>query len=210
MPENPNNKISDKVLVEKVRVERNLQAWEILRSRYYSKIFRYCEGILKNIKGFKDVENIVLETFVKAFINLNQYESHFAFSTWVFRISRNLCLNTLKTDFSLIYLDESVDGEDEGYLKHEIVEDRNYLGDPKDTQEVIIEKKEKYDILRDCLGEIDLKFREVILLYYFSDFNDREIAEVLSIPERTVTDRRHNAQEQLRRCLNLKIKFGKK
>ena len=43
-------KLSDKDLVNKVRLERSEQAWEVLRERYYQRIYRYCEEILKNVR----------------------------------------------------------------------------------------------------------------------------------------------------------------
>lgn len=203
-------RLSDKDLVRKV-LKKDEQAWKVLRDKYYQRIYRLCEGILKNAESFQDVEDTVEESFFKAYNNINQYNFEYAFSTWLYTIAKRECYKRLTTNTAFIYLDESVGQEDGGrFTEHDVIADRDIWGETKESQEDELERQEQLIFLRGCMGEIKEEFREVIRLYYVAGLNDREISTTLSMPERTITSRRNTAKRKLRECVDYRRKFGKK
>src|SRR5210317_618084 len=109
-----NSNLSDKAkqdleLVEKAKAG-DQKAYGQLLGKYRDAIYFM---LLKMINNQVDAEDLTIEAFGKAFKNIDQYTPNFAFSTWLFKIATNNCIDFIrKKRASHISLDQTVDGED--------------------------------------------------------------------------------------------------
>ncbi len=165
-------KMTDEELVKKVRSD-NQELFGYLMERYQSKLLRYANNLIRDEFRAKD---IVQETFIKAFINLNGFNLKKKFSSWIYRIAHNEALNVLKKyqkelpmlptfDF------ESAENLEKDFLRKEIV--------------FMVEK---------CLTVIPLTYSEPLALYYIEEKSYEEIGDILKLPQGTVATRINRAK----------------
>jgi RNA polymerase sigma-70 factor (ECF subfamily) len=150
--------------------------------------------ILKMIKDREQVEDLVQETFVKAFDNLNTYSTNYAFSTWLYRIATNHTIDYLrKKKLKTLSIDEPMktkDGEMEMQLPDESAgTDRNII------------RKQRQKIVQKAIKELPKKYRLVIEMRHMEEKSYQEIADVLDLPLGTVKAHIFRARELLYKAL---------
>ncbi|NFG62487.1 sigma-70 family RNA polymerase sigma factor [Clostridium sp. CMCC3677] len=138
-------------------------------------LYRVAKGILKNEER---VEDAIQNTILKAYENIVKIKKHEYFKTWIIRILINECKAIIKKEKRVIYLDET------------IIEG-NY------------EDKYQNIDLETALNNIDEDLRELVVLYYFDDIPQKEIAKILNINETTVRTRLLRARKKLYELLKL-------
>ena len=154
------------------------------QSAYTAIMVRYREPIyylvLKMIKNESDSEDLAIEAFEKAFKKLDQYTPEFAFSTWLFRIATNHCIDFIrKKKVRTTSIDEAIDhGEDSSYKIQ--VE-----GHIKDPEEKFIEKQ-KIHLMRKYVSKLEDPYKTLVELRYFKEWSYDEIAQDQDIPLGTV------------------------
>jgi len=142
----------------------------VLVGRYESKIMRYAN---KFLYAYQDREDAVQEVFIKAYQNIQSFRTHDRFSPWIYRIAHNTFLNVVrKQSREKVHL-FSTDQLFALQIKDQSVEERH-------------EQKQEREILDLCLDKLDVKYREVLVLYYFEEKDYEEIADILQIPKATV------------------------
>src|SRR5699024_8442693 len=123
--------------------------------------------------------SLVQETFVKAFDNLNTYNTNYAFSTWIYRIATNHTIDYLrKKKLKTLSIDEPVKTQS-GEMKMQL---RDYSSG---TDRQII-RKQRRDMVRDAISELPEKYRIVIEQRHMEEKSYQEIAETLDLPLGTV------------------------
>lgn len=120
-------------------------------------------------------EDAVQDTFIKAYNSYSQFKGKSSEKTWIMRIAINVCKNYLRNSWWK-RVDESV------------------VLDNIPTDESLI----KDDTLLLEVMKLSQKYKEVILLFYYQEMKIREIAEILKIPESTVSVRLKRAREKLK------------
>lgn len=164
-------------------------AFAELVSLYQEKIQRLAYRMLNNKV---DTEDIVQETFIRVYLNLNRFDESQNFSTWIYRIGKNLCIDLLRKKKSVYSLDAEFSND----------EDANYyarLHSRESTPEhSVIEKETKTYILK-VIDKLSEKYRSVIILYYLQGLSLLEISEKLNLPVTTVKSRLNRGREQLRK-----------
>ncbi len=156
---------------------------------------RYRESVyftmLKMVKNTDDADDLTIEAFGKAFNRINQYSPTFAFSTWLFKIASNNCIDFIRKKRV------KITSIDTGYTKGdgEIV----YLDVHSQTQnpEEVIIHGQKVKLMRDLVTKLKPKYRELIELRYFEELSYEEIAETLDVPLGTVKAQLFRAREFL-------------
>ena len=154
------------------------------QTAYTAIMVRYREPIyylvLKMIRNESDAEDISIEAFEKAFKKLEQYTPEYAFSTWLFRIATNHCIDFIrKKKLKTTSLDSVVDdGESEG-AKIQI------KGTSKDPEETYIEQQ-KIDLMREYVDKLEEPYKTLVTLRYFKEWSYEEIVNKLEIPLGTV------------------------
>jgi len=153
-------------------------------SAYTAIMVRYREPIyylvLKMIHNESDAEDLAIEAFEKAFNKLEQYTPQYAFSTWLFRIATNHCIDFIrKKKLNTTSIDEAIDDGEGGGKKIQVG------GNTKDPEEKFIEKQ-KIRLMRELVSKLDEPYQTLVKLRYFKELSYEEIAVKKEIPLGTV------------------------
>jgi len=154
------------------------------QSAYTAIMVRYREPIyymvLKMIRNESDAEDLAIETFEKAFKKLDQYTPQYAFSTWLFRIGTNHCIDFIrKKKLKTTSIDEAIDDGEKSTYRYQVE------GNTKDPEESFIEQQ-KIELMRQYVDELEEPYKSLIDLRYFKEWSYDEIAEDRQIPLGTV------------------------
>lgn len=194
---NTNSNLSEKARFDIRLVERakngDQSAYAELMNRYREAIYHM---LLKMVNNANDSEDLTIEAFSKAFKNLDQYTPNFAFSTWLFKIATNNCIDFIrKKRIDHISLDrENGEKDNISYTIHAEI---------PDPEEDLI-KKQKARILRSVVNTLKPRYRKLVELRYFNEFSYDEIAKELDLPLGTVKAQLFRARELLYNILKHK------
>lgn len=184
---------SDAALVERA-LDNDLAAFEQLVTRYQNKIIGYAARMLNDAT---EAEDVAQETFIKAYRSLATFRGESSFSTWLYRIATNLCIDRVRkikrSPKSAYSLDESLDPE----------EDKGGRDVPDTTFEpsVAIEREEIRQRVRETVAEMPEKLRSVIVMCDIQGMSYEDIAAALDVPLGTVKSRLFHARADLGRRL---------
>ncbi len=199
MEVNPNfsaNALNDFNLVGKAK-EGDQKAYAELMQRYKDSIYFMA---LKMVNNKDDAMDLTVETFGKAFENIEKYKPDFAFSTWLFRIATNNCIDFIrKKRVSLVSINSMVD--DDG-------DDRplQIKADTLNPEETSI-KKQQQEQLKIIVDKLPMRYRTLIVLRYFEEQSYEEIAQQLDLPLGTVKAQLFRARDLLSNILNRRKKI---
>jgi len=192
---NPNLSLKaqqDMDLVEKARKGDQLAYGELL-SRYRDAIYFM---LLKMVNSPVDAEDLTIEAFGKAFKNIDQYTPNYAFSTWLFKIATNNCIDFIrKKRTTHVSLDQTMDGEDS------LAPSSMIPADTPDPESTMI-TKQKIKHMRSVVSKLKPRYRTLVELRYFKEYSYEEIASELDIPIGTVKAQLFRARELLLNILN--------
>ena len=167
------------------------KAYEFLVSKHRAAIFHIINRIVRNEDAAND---LVQETFMKAFSSLPSYRSEYRFSTWLYKIAANSSIDFLrKRRIQALSLDRPMETED-GQVEIEVAD---YSFHPEKD----LERKEKRFTIEEAIDSLPVKYREVIIYRHKDDKSYEEIADLLNIPVGTVKARIFRARELLKKKL---------
>jgi RNA polymerase sigma-70 factor (ECF subfamily) len=177
----------DFILVENAR-KGDQKAYAELMGRYRDAIFFM---LLKMVNNTSDAEDLTIEAFGKAFKNINQYTPNFAFSTWLFKIATNNCIDFIrKRRGNVISLDQTFHDDDSSAPATQIQSD---TPDP----ETNMINKQNVKLMRDVVNKLKPRYRKLVELRYFSEYSYEEISLELHLPIGTVKAQLFRARELL-------------
>ena len=159
---------------------------------YQHKLYQICYRMLGNKQ---EAEDIAQEAFVRAYINLHSYDQKRKFSTWIYRIATNLCIDRIRKKKPDYYLDAEVAGTDGLDMYSQIAADEKL---PED----VVAQMELQDRIQYEISRLPDKYRSVIVLKYIEELSLQEISDILDMPLGTVKTRIHRGREALRKQLN--------
>ena len=177
----------DFILIEKAK-DGDEKAYAELMQRYKKPVYHM---ILKMVRNVDDAEDLTIEAFAKAFRNLRKFNPEFTFSTWLFRIATNNCIDFIRkkkletTSISGALKDDNGDNVDMD------IRDINL-----DPQEEAI-KTEKIDLIQHIVTKLPPKYQLLVKLRYFQELSYEEIAVEIDAPLGTVKAQLHRARELL-------------
>jgi RNA polymerase sigma factor (sigma-70 family) len=147
--------------------------------------------LLKMTNNPTDAEDLTIEAFGKAFRNLAQYSPDYAFSTWLFRIAANNCIDFLRKNKRIQFADSlpNEDGESMDYPS-------NIPSGTLGPDEKIIEKQ-KIQLMHEVVEKLKPHYRKLIEMRYFQELSYEEIATELDLPLGTVKAQLFRAREFL-------------
>lgn len=167
------------------------RAFKALLEKYERAVFTIC---LRMVRNREEATDLAQESFIKTFSSLDRYNPAYAFSSWLFKITSNLCIDHLrKRRISTFAMDEPVEGE-----KGEFT--RQYVA-PDPTPDETFSRNEKMQKLDAGIAALPEHYRIMLVLRHQEDMSYEEIAESLAIPLGTVKARIHRAREMLRAIL---------
>ncbi len=149
--------------------------------------------VQRMISNPEDIEDVVIDTFGKAFSNINSYAPDYAFSTWLFKIATNRCIDHIrKKRINTLSINHTYENEDGGYEGIDI--DSGGLSPEEETI-----KEQKNILMRQFVNKLKPNYRELVELRYFEELSYEEIAEKLDLPLGTVKAQLFRARDFLAR-----------
>ncbi|HOW10695.1 MAG TPA: sigma-70 family RNA polymerase sigma factor [Bacteroidales bacterium] len=175
----------DLLLVEQAR-KGNEKAFSTLLNRYRDSIYFL---LLKMVNNTFDAEDLTIEAFGKAFRNLDMFTPEFAFSTWLFKIATNNCIDFIRKK-QLIPgpIDQLQDDQDDMTV--------NLQSDLPDPEESLI-NDQKIAVLRSIVNQLEPRYRKLIELRYYKEYSYEEIAVEMKLPIGTVKAQLYRAKTLL-------------
>lgn len=184
----------DKTLIKKALAGEQRAFTKIL-NRYRSPIYNL---IFKMVHNKEETEDLVQEAFVKAFSSLATFNDDYAFSTWLYKIAINNCIDHFrKKKLKTFSIDNPIDTHN-GIIRREF-SDTSFLPD----HPLLSEEKNK--LIEDAIASLPEKYRISIVLRHSEDKSYEEISQILNIPLGTVKARIFRAREMLKKRLKGKL-----
>lgn len=176
--------LSDEKIVSMV-TEGDKDLFGELIDRYEAKLTRYVKRFTQQEEDVSDVMQIV---FIKAYTNLQSFDTSRSFNSWIYRIAHNESVTHLKKR----------GGEKVSFIDFDTFFPHPFAKEEADTLALSREDK---DHLEKSLADISPKYREVLVLYYYDELSYQEIADVLRIPTATVGVRIKRGKDALHKVL---------
>lgn len=167
------------------------RAFRALLEKYERAVFSIC---LRMVRNRDEATDLAQESFIKVFASLDRYNPDYAFSSWLFKITSNLCIDNLrKRRITTFAMDEPVESD-----KGEFT--RQYVS-PDPAPDETLSRNEKMQKLEKGIAALPEHYRIMLVLRHQEDLSYEEIAESLAIPLGTVKARIHRAREMLKTIL---------
>ena len=184
--------MSDTDLV-RLALEQNQAAYIVLYTRYNIGVRTH---ISRYVSQNEDIEDIMLESFQKAFSQIAMYNPEYKFSTWLFRIARNTALDHIGRK------DREKNNLPTTSISEQLSE-INEIPAPVHNPEEDIIKQQEYDKWLANIDKLKDDYRTVAKMNLLENFGYKEIAETLDLPINTVKTRIRRAKEQLMKMMNV-------
>lgn len=186
---------------EKTWVERaqsgDQEAFRCLVERYQRRVYAVAYGIVRN---HDDAWDIAQESFVKAYRNLGRFQGKSGFYTWIYRITYNLCIDSMRSKGRRSF----VEIDSNRMLEAAVAEEA-----PRQTHPSrVADQKELGKIIQTALGQLSEKHRAIIVLREIEELSYEEIADVLKVSKGTVMSRLFHARRKLQELLAPYVEDG--
>lgn len=179
---------SDEELVTLTLRERGY--FGFLVERYEGKLSRYIARL--GVRNREDQQDVLQEIFLKAYRNLQGFDTNLSFSSWIYRISHNEAISwyrklSVRPEGNLI-------GDGDDWL--------GLVAGAEDSVEKQIDERINAEVINAALQQIDAKYREPLILRYFEHKEYEEISDILQIPVGSVGTLIHRGKKHLQAALN--------
>jgi RNA polymerase sigma-70 factor (ECF subfamily) len=155
---------------------------QVLFARHHVRVFRF---VLRMVRDEAAAEDLISEVFLDVWRQAGRFEGRAQVSTWLLAIARFKALSALRRK-----PEQELDDEMAAAIE-----------DPSDTPDVTLEKKQKGEVIRQCMTSLSAEHREIIDLVYYHEKSVEEVAEIVGIPEATVKTRMFYARKKLAELL---------
>lgn len=176
----PVQQMTDAEIIERVQGGQTRHFAELVR-RYQDTVYAMA---LRFLGSPGDAEDTAQEVFLRVFRGLEGFKGEAKFSTWLYRITYNLCTDSLRRRMR----------SDRAEPAAEVADDR------VDIEDGLLSSEERRTV-RECLQRLDDRYRSVIVMLYYQKLSYEQIATVLGVPLKTVETRLYRARKILRDSL---------
>lgn len=159
----------EQILINKI-IEGDTKAFSTLVNRYKDLVFTLA---IRMLKHREEAEEVSQDTFIKVFKSLGKFKGDSKFSTWIYKVTYNTCLDRIKKNkrqIKEIAIDE--------FSEHEIKTIDNAL--------TYLERKEQEEKIQECLQLLPSQDSFLLTLYYFEDLSLEEISKIVDIEPNTI------------------------
>ena len=178
----------DYELVIRATKKKDQQAFAELMDKYKDSIYYM---LLKMVNNNDDAEDLTLEAFGKAFNRLHQYTPNFAFSTWLFKIATNNCIDFLrKKKKNVMSIDNRIPNNDGDDFMFDIKSEGM-------TPEQLAMNDQKIQLMRQYVKKLKPRYEILVEMRYFKEMSYDEISDELNLPLGTVKAQLFRAREFL-------------
>lgn len=176
----------DKIYIQRI-LEGDIEVFSLLVSKYENLVFTICCRVFENRE---EAEDIAQESFIKCYQSLKQFKGESKFSSWLYTITYNTCMNHLK------YKKRQTSVEDIANIAdHEIIE--------QDQIFAKLEQKEQTNLIQQALSKLELDERMIIQLYYYEELPIKEISNILSLKIENIKIKLFRSRKKLFNILSL-------
>ena len=171
---------NDRQLIEAI-INGNTKAYGQLVDQYKGLVYTLA---LRMLKHREEAEEVAQDAFIKVYKSLHKFKGDSKFSTWIYRVTYNTCLDRLKKNkkhFNDVAIDE--------YTEHKLETVDNAL-------EHMI-KAEKQELIKRCVDKLPSESSYLISLYYFEELSLDEISTIVGIASNTVKVKLFRARKKL-------------
>ena len=177
-PKLTNKAQRDYILVQAAIGQGDQKAYAQLMNNYKDSLYFM---LLKMTNNPVDADDLTIEAFGKAFKKLHQYTPDYAFSTWLFKIASNNCIDFMrKKNKQTFSMNRTADDGEQGDEFANLIPSEGL--DPEES----VLKKEKIERMRAVVEMLKPHYRQLIELRYFEEYSYEEIATELELPLGTV------------------------
>jgi len=173
--------VADEILVAHI-AKGDQHAMAALFTRHRVRVYRF---ILRMVRNEATAEEVHGDVFLEVWRQAATFEGRSAVSTWIFAIARFKALSALQRRREETWDEDKV----------------SEVADDADDPEVVLAKKDKTTVLRQCLLKLSAEHREIVNLVYYQHKSIQEVAGIVGIPEGTVKTRMFNARKKLSELL---------
>ncbi|WP_373458209.1 RNA polymerase sigma factor SigW [Paenibacillus harenae] len=170
-------------------------AFAELVSLYQDKLFHMAYRMLNNRQ---ESEDVVQDTFLRVYKNLDRYDENLKFSTWIYRIATNLCIDRLRKRKPVYSLDAES-------TEHEGLDGYSMIPSDDRTPETELLLSDTQRIIHQAIETLPPKYKTVMTLRYMQDLSLQEIGDIMDMPVTTIKTRVHRGREFLRKKLEHKL-----
>ena len=162
-------------------LEGDSNSFSILVEKYQNMVFGLA---LKMLKHREESEEVSQDTFIKVYKNLSKFHGESKFSTWVYRITYNTCLDRIKKNSKY-----NNDVEINDITLNQIYQTESIYDS--------LENKERSKIIKECINKLPEEERVIMHLFYFEELSLKEIVEIVSMTEGNVKVKLFRARKKL-------------
>jgi len=160
-------------------------AFDLLVKRYEKTVGRGCFRFLNNVEDARDAAQ---DIFIKIYYGLHQFKPNAKFSTWLYRIMVNHCLNEIRARKRRSWLSKFTKDRDD-FVEPPLPEDETPVGE--------MEMLERKAAVEAAISALDEKLRTAVILHKYQGLSYKEIADVQKISLSAVESRIHRAKKKL-------------
>ncbi|MFM7311365.1 MAG: RNA polymerase sigma factor, partial [Flavobacteriales bacterium] len=165
--------------MQKAVHDQDQKAYAELMQRYREPVYFM---LLKMVNNKDDADDLTIEAFGKAFKRLHQYEPKFAFSTWLFKIASNNCIDFIrKRRMRTISIDKGYTNDEGDTIEISI---KDAIMDPGE----LMQREERIRKMREIVDKLKPRYRKLVEMRYFDEMAYEEIAEELDLPLGTASN----------------------
>jgi RNA polymerase sigma factor (sigma-70 family) len=181
------NTIEDQALVDRAKTG-DPKAFSKLLKKYRKSVYY---TLLKMVNNDEDADDLTQEAFAKAFAQLEKFDSKYAFSTWLFRIATNNCIDHIrKKKITTVSLDipyHNEEGEDVAFD----------VRDPQLNPDEMMLRKQRKEYIIVAVEKLPTKLKRMVTLRYYRELSYEEVAEEMGMPVGTIKAQLFKARELL-------------
>ena len=171
-------KYTEKELIKKLKDDKE-EAYKIILDIYGNRLIRTCYLILNDEK---ESEDVVQETFLKVFKNIQSFKEKSSLYTWIYRIAMNLCKDILEKRINSLSFNEDIEIESDS------------------IEDIALDNIDKI-LLKEKLFKLPYIYKEVLILFYFEDLSIKEMSTILEEKEGTVKSKLSRGRNILKKYL---------
>jgi RNA polymerase sigma-70 factor (ECF subfamily) len=170
----------DQILIESIK-NGDTKAYAQLVNRYKDMVFTLA---LRMLKHKEEAEEVAQDTFIKVFKSLDKFKGDSKFSTWIYKITYNTCLDRIK--------------KNKKYLKDVAIDEFTF--NKLDTIDNALDnliKEEKHTLIKNCINKLPEDSSALLTLFYFEELSLEEISKIISVEANTVKVKLFRARKKL-------------
>lgn len=177
-------------------IKGDSQLYSEIIDRYSGKVYSTAYSYTHNQEEAKD---LVQEILIKTYNSLNGFKADAKFSTWLYRIAVNSCIDWSRKKKSKVIM-TAISFEDTDIL--DII-----VSDAEGPEEQLLQQENK-EVIRNAVDDLPEIYKTVLILYYFEELQVQEICSILDIPKKTIETRLYRAKKLLKSILKQELSGG--